>query len=161
MSHSADSAHCTANTNASYFSPVDKVTGRCQVCDKKVAHSSNTTNLTKHLKTTHPESHSELEKRQAAEKVQSPAPPTVHQKTLLESFQKGQVYPGPDSTVTFASVVIKTTLVLCLFLNLYDHNLILTQHTSGEEDIYIQYSRVVDYLKQTLVLVMFTDILLK
>ena len=65
-----------------YFSTVDKVTARCVVCDKRVAHSSNTTNLFKHLKTTHPESHSELEKRRAAENVQSPAPPALRQKTL-------------------------------------------------------------------------------
>ena len=86
-----------------YFSPVDKVMARCEVCDKKVAHSSNTSNLFKHLKTTHPESHSELEKRQAAEKIQSPAAPAVRQKTLLESFQKGKAYPGTDSTVNQCS----------------------------------------------------------
>lgn len=55
---------------------------------KKVAHSGNTRNVSKHLETAHPESHSELEKRQAAEKVQSPAPPVVGegvQEVLLES----------------------------------------------------------------------------
>ncbi len=80
-----------------YFSPLDKVTARCQVCDKKVSHSSNTSNLFKHLKTTHAESYSELEKRQAAVNVQSMAPPAVRQKTIQESLQKGQVYPGTDS----------------------------------------------------------------
>lgn len=55
---------------------------------RKVAHSGNTRNVSKHLESTHPESHSELEKRQAAEKVQSPVPPVVGegvQEVLLES----------------------------------------------------------------------------
>ena len=37
------------------FSPVDKNTARCFICEKKVPNSSNTRNLFKHVKTTNPE----------------------------------------------------------------------------------------------------------
>ena len=80
----------------SYFSPIDKLTARCQVCDKIVSHCSNTSNLFKHLKTTHPESHTELGKRQAAVRVESPSLPAVRQKTLHESMHNTQPYPGTD-----------------------------------------------------------------
>lgn len=66
---------------------------------KKVADSGNTRNLSKHLETTHPESHSELEKRQAAEKVQPPAPPVVG-----EGVQ-GVLLEGACWVVSFSVIV--------------------------------------------------------
>lgn len=41
----------------SYFSPVDKNVARCDLCDKRVSHRSNMSNLFSHLKTTHPTAH--------------------------------------------------------------------------------------------------------
>uniref|UniRef100_A0A674MNF8 BED-type domain-containing protein n=1 Tax=Takifugu rubripes TaxID=31033 RepID=A0A674MNF8_TAKRU len=90
-----------------YYSPIDKNTARCQVCDKHVLHSSNTSNLFKHLKCMHPESHSELERRQAAAKAHSPAPPTVRQKTLHESLQKSQSQRAREITLSLAKMIVK------------------------------------------------------
>uniref|UniRef100_A0A674MCS2 BED-type domain-containing protein n=1 Tax=Takifugu rubripes TaxID=31033 RepID=A0A674MCS2_TAKRU len=97
----------TKNEAWCYYSPIDKNTARCQVCDKNVLHSSTTSNLFKHLKTKHPESHSELEKRQAAAKAQSPAPPTVRQKTLHESLQKSQSQRAREITLSLAKMIVK------------------------------------------------------
>ena len=52
-------------------------------------------NLFKHLKTTHPESYKEAEQKQEDTHTSiSPAPPSVQEKMLQESFQRSKAYPG-------------------------------------------------------------------
>uniref|UniRef100_A0AAQ5Y0H8 BED-type domain-containing protein n=1 Tax=Amphiprion ocellaris TaxID=80972 RepID=A0AAQ5Y0H8_AMPOC len=69
-----------------YFSPADKTSARCELCHKRVQHSSNTSNLFKHLKCVHPEAHAEAEKRQE-EAEQNAASAATRQTTLKETVQ--------------------------------------------------------------------------
>lgn len=83
-----------------YFSSVDAVSAKSSVCDKNMPHISNTSNLFKHFKVNYPESWLNENKMS-----KSPAPPSVRQMMMRESFQIGKEYAGTYSTVRYLGLI--------------------------------------------------------
>ncbi len=80
-----------------YFTAVNENIANCEVCRKSIRYCGNTTNLHKHIKQ-HEKENSELQKKRREEEAnpsdRPPAVPALRQRSLAESFQRGNEYPG-------------------------------------------------------------------
>lgn len=80
-------------------------------CDKKLAHSSNTSNLSKRLKTTHPESHNDSEQKQEdAQTSKSPAPLAANKGSCRRVFREAK-----HIKVQVAALLVITSTVMFFF----------------------------------------------